>query len=124
MLSEGDHVGGGGVGRSRSISAPAQPGLNIAGGNQRRTSYMPDVTEEVRSPTTGNLQHGIAELPAGPAEGSVNPGTVSSWRPLRRARTNIGKTREEEAEQTRNDEYEADLVDILDLVGKRGLFLK
>jgi hypothetical protein len=83
---------------------------------------MPNLAEEITSPTTGNLQDGIAELPAGSAEGPINPATVLSWRPLRRARTNIGKAPERDEESTRNDEYEADLVDILDLVGKRVLF--
>lgn len=111
-----------GGGRRRSNSAPAQPNLGAGGGSQRRASYMPNLAEEITSSTTGNLRDGIAELPAGPVEGAINPATVSSWRPLRRARTNVGKAPEQDAEQNRNDEYEADLVDILDLVGKRVMF--
>jgi hypothetical protein len=111
-----------GGGRSRSNSAPAQPNPGAGGGSQTRASYMPNLAEEISSSTTGNPQDGIAELPAGPAEGPIIPATVSSWRPLRRARTNIGTAPERDTEQNRNDEYEADLVDILDLVGERVLF--
>jgi hypothetical protein len=126
VVTEGHHVGG----RSRSNSAP-QP-LGAAGGSsQRRASYMPGVAEEITSPTTGSLGEGITQLPAADANGQadveaggqsqVNPASVSSWRPLRRARTNIGKA--EETQQQRDDrqgaEYESELVDILDLVGKR-----
>jgi hypothetical protein len=84
---------------------------------------MPGVAEEITSPTTGSLGEGITQLPAADANGQsqVNPASVSSWRPLRRARTNIGKA--EETQQQRDDrqgaEYESELVDILDLVGKR-----
>jgi hypothetical protein len=97
---------------------------------------MPDVTEETTSPSTGNLAEGIAQLPVAdlnaPADveagnggqSQVNPATVSSWRPLRRARTSVGKT-DAEKQQARDDredaEYESELVDILDLVGKRVL---
>jgi hypothetical protein len=97
------------------------------GGSQRRGSYMPDLAEEITSSTTRNLQDGTAELPAGDhAEGptneqTVNEASVSSWRPLRRARTNIGRA----VEQPRDDsEYESELVDILDLVGTRVLFIR
>ena len=92
---------------------------------------MPGVAEEITSPTTGSLGEGITQLPAADANGQAdveaggqsqaNPASVSSWRPLRRARTNIGKA--EETQQQRDDrqgaEYESELVDILDLVGKR-----
>jgi hypothetical protein len=131
VFTEGHHVGTGE--RSRSNSAP-QP-LGVAGGSQRRASYMPDVAEEITSPTTGNIQEQIeqlapadanvqADLEAGKAgQSQVNPATVSSWRPLRRARTMIGRT--EESQQQRDDregaEYESELVDILDLVGTRVL---
>ena len=128
VLTEGHHVGG----RSRSNSAP-QPPLNVAGGgSQRRASYMPGVAEEFTSPTTGNLAAGIAELPAanananvqdveaGQGGGRLNGLSRSSWRPLRRARTNIGRAEERERQQQQEgEEYESELVDILDLVGKR-----
>jgi hypothetical protein len=92
---------------------------------------MPGLVEETTSPTTGNLARDIAQFPAGDTNGQVdveaggrsrvNPATVSSWRPLRRARTNIGRA--EETQQQLDDrqgaEYESELVDILDLVGKR-----
>lgn len=123
--TEGYHVGG----RSRSNSAPQQ--LGAAGGSQRRSSYMPEVAEETTSPTTGSLQAGIASLPAATdfnaladveagngGQEQVNQASVSSWRPLRRARTNIGRTGESSQLQE-GAEYDAELVDILDLVGKR-----
>lgn len=96
---------------------------------------MPDVAEEITSPTTGNIQEQIAQLHPADAnlqadveagnggQSQVNPATVSSWRPLRRARSMIG--RREETQEQRNEregaEYESELVDILDLVGKRVL---
>jgi hypothetical protein len=133
VFTEGHHVGTGG--RSRSNSAPQPLGLGAAGGSQRRASYMPDVAEEITSPTTGNIQEQIAQLHPVDAnlqadveagnggQSQVNPATVSSWRPLRRARSMIG--RREETQEQRNEregaEYESELVDILDLVGKRVL---
>jgi hypothetical protein len=131
VFIEGHHVGTGG--RSRSNSAPQPLGAGV--GSQRRASYMPDVAEEITSPTTGNIQEQIAQLPPADAnldadveagdgaQSQVNPAAVSSWRPLRRARTMIG--RREETQQQRDDregaEYESELIDILDLVGKRAL---
>ncbi len=96
---------------------------------------MPDVAEEITSPTTGNIQEQIAQLPPADAnlqadveagnggQSHVNPATLSGWRPLRRARTMMGRT--EETQQQRDEregaEYESELVDILDLVGRRVL---
>ena len=131
VFTESHHVGTGG--RSRSNSAP-QP-LGAAGGSQRRSSYMPDVAEEIISPTTGNIQEQTARLPpADPnlqvdveagdgGQSQANPATVSSWRPLRRARTMIGRREEtqEQRDEREGAEYESELVDILDLVGTRVL---
>jgi hypothetical protein len=81
---------------------------------------MPDLAEEITSSTTGNLHNEIADLPAGDRiqgqiiQGTGNDATVSGWRSLRRARTNIGRAAEQEQGET---EYETELVDILDLVG-------
>ena len=128
-VTEGQHVGG----RSRSNSAPQQLGT-AGGGSQRRASYMPEVAEEITSPTTGNLQDGINSLPAADlnamadvetgnqAPGRLNQASVSSWRPLRRARTNIGRAEtQQEKDEREGAEYDAELIDILDLVGKRML---
>ena len=93
---------------------------------------MPEVAEEITSPTTGDLQAGVDSLP--PADlnaledvetgnqtsGRLNQASVSSWRPLRRARTNIGRAETQQQKDDREGaEYDAELVDILDLVGKR-----
>lgn len=98
---------------------------------------MPDVAEEITSPTTGNIQEQIVQLPPADAnlqadveagngaQSQVNPATVSSWRSLRRARTVIGRREEtqEQRDEREGAEYESELVDILDLVGKRVLLL-
>ncbi|PMD32424.1 hypothetical protein L207DRAFT_440534 [Hyaloscypha variabilis F] len=90
---------------------------------------MPEVAEEITSPTTGNLQDGIDSLPTADLNtladveagnqtpGRLNRGSVSSWRPLRRARTNIGRAEtQQEKDEREGAEYDAELVDILDLV--------
>jgi hypothetical protein len=79
---------------------------------------MPNLTEEITSPTMGNLHGGIAELPAAEPEGTSNEAPVSGWRPLRRARTNIGRVADAQR-GGESGEYETELVDILDLVGTR-----
>jgi hypothetical protein len=96
---------------------------------------MPEVAEETTSPATKSVQDGTASVPAAAdfnaqagvetgnvGQGQANQAAVSSWRPLRRARTNIGRTEEtqqQQDERERGEEYDAELVDILDLVGKR-----
>jgi hypothetical protein len=131
VSTEGHHVGG----RSRSNSAPQQLGVGAADGSQRRPSYMPEVAEETTSPATRDVQDGTGSGPAAAdfntlagvetskvGQGQANQASVSSWRPLRRARTNIGRTEEtqqQQDERERGEEYDAELVDILDLVGKR-----
>jgi len=74
---------------------------------------MPGVEEETFSPTTGNVQDAIEPLPAPAVELEGTP--VPRPTRLRRARTNIAQ-RFQSNDQEAN-EYEADLVDLLDTVG-------
>jgi hypothetical protein len=121
IVTDGHHVGV--VGRNRSISAPQQthsgalftPGLNT------HNSYMPDLEEEVISPTSGATSHGALPVPQTiPEDASVQEERpTSSWRPLRRMKTNVSaKTPRELLEEQRRNEYESNLVDFLDIVGK------
>lgn len=120
------------VRRNRSVSEPHRGTAPRLSG---RESYMPNLQEEITSPTTGTPRE---EFPAFPEQVSpvqqTPPPTRESpparessmWRPLRRARTNIGQEKEKEKERERegqddgvgHTEYEEDLVDLLDLVGK------
>lgn len=93
---------------------------------------MPEVAEEATSPATRDVQDGTGSGPAAAdfntlagvetskvGQGQANQASMSSWRPLRRARTNIGRTEEtqqQQDERERGEEYDAELVDILDLV--------
>lgn len=97
---------------------------------------MPELTEETFSPTTGNVQEGSRPLSIGrdfaehggpsiPLQDMEKPD--SRWKTLRRARTNIGtdaNSAQRDGQQNngrRQDEYDSELVDLLDLVGKSSL---
>lgn len=116
VVTDGHHVGV--VGRNRSISAPQQMhsgGPPTTPGLITHSSYMPDLTEEVTSPTSGVANEEI--LPVPPTIQEEAP--ISSWRPLRRAKTNVaGKSPEQLQEEQRQNEYDSNLVDFLDIVGK------
>jgi len=109
---EGRHVG-----RNRSASEPqrwdfaGQPQRTVTPGLAMRQSYMPNVAEETIFSTTGTAQDVI--LPTPEAHSSGGP-----YRPLRRARTNIGERAPTPPPKNENDdEYESNLVDVLDLIG-------
>jgi hypothetical protein len=117
------------IGRHRALSAPLR--LQLPGGDSGvassrqppRRPVMPNVAEETLSPTTGSLRDDIRPIsrdinnegaPEAPAAVDEPEPSRSGWRPLRRARTNIGTDRDGRHE----GEYETELVDLLDLVGK------
>jgi hypothetical protein len=120
------------VRRSRSSSAPLRlhvPGSSTEAGG----SELPDLAEERFSPTdeqprdeTGPIARDYAQGTSKLNEVPVlvhNPPVSSGWRPLRRARTNIGNRGEEsnstvQGRDLNQREYDADLVDLLDLVGE------
>jgi hypothetical protein len=118
------------VGRHRALSAPLRlqlPGSGSGIGSSRqpprRPSVMPDVAEETFSPTIGSPRDDIRPIsrdfgnegaPEAPVDVDEPEPSRSARRPLRRARTNIGTDRR----GRHQGEYETELVDLLDLVGK------
>ncbi|KAL2065891.1 hypothetical protein VTL71DRAFT_3561 [Oculimacula yallundae] len=132
------------VRRKRSISDPQRGtgagGHSTPGPSRLRTqeSYMPEVREENISPTTGNateqfppILEQVERADHVPGHGQEQeiprpetaPESTSRWRTLRRAKTNIasdpekGKEKETQNGGKQNEnEYEEDLVDLLDLV--------
>ena len=77
---------------------------------------MPNVAEETISPTAGTVQDAILPTPEANAEESQSSRRLS--RPLRRARTNIGERGPTPPPKNEDDdEYESNLVDMLDLIG-------
>jgi hypothetical protein len=76
---------------------------------------MPNVAEETISPTTGTAQDAILPTPEANAEESQSSGGPS--RPLRRAGTNISERAPTPPKNEDDDEYESNLVDMLDLIG-------
>ncbi|EKD18584.1 uncharacterized protein L3040_005957 [Drepanopeziza brunnea f. sp. 'multigermtubi'] len=122
---------GEGVRRNRSFSDPHRGALTSSLAAGRCERYMPDVTEEPtakpaagpREKETSRVQFPDESVSARREAGDRRPisqPTASFWRPLRRARTNIeGRTERDRGEQAVGNghaEYEADLVDLLDLV--------
>ncbi len=107
--------------RNRSLSEPQRGTASRLSG---RESYMPNLQEETTSPTTGTprIEFPVAPEQSTPVQQTPPPVKESSmWRPLRRARTNIGQEKEREREgqdDVGHTEYEEDLVDLLDLVGE------
>lgn len=122
-VQEGQHVG-----RNRSSSAPLR--IHIPGPSTLATgTELPDVAEETFSPTDsrpGGINSPVARDYADTGEAtqvppSINEPPVSRWRPLRRARTNIGgekATTSMQRSSVNEREYDAELVDMLDLVGE------
>ena len=104
--------GGGyfGLRRNRANSLPSQPALSTTPGQPaRQASYMPDIEETQVSPA--QEAHGSKAEPAATGD-DEQPETIR--RRLRRARTNI----HEKNTQTDSAEYEDQLVDFLDVVGR------
>lgn len=128
---------GSSVRRNRSVSDPQRGTAVPVPRLSTRESYMPDVAEETLSPTSGiareqfpREQPSREQFPAfeetitpessAPASQQSPPPSSSGWRGLRRTRTSIGATTEKDkGKGTQAEmEYEEDLVDLLDLVGK------
>ncbi|KUJ13701.1 uncharacterized protein LY89DRAFT_708878 [Mollisia scopiformis] len=115
----------GSVRRNRSASEP-QRGQALPPVNTRLNAqqpYMPRMSEEITSPEAAAVRNDILPIPDTVPEDSQPPanrpsvpstGRMSNWRPLRRARTNIASSHP--PPDARQDEYDANLVDLLDLV--------
>ncbi|KAE8448978.1 hypothetical protein EG329_008566 [Mollisiaceae sp. DMI_Dod_QoI] len=112
---------GGSVRRNRSVSEPQHGQLPVINTQQ---PYMPRMSEEVTSPEAAAIRDELLPVPPTVPEGRIpspepptiqNPAPTSGWRPLRRARTNIVGGNHPPPD-TRQDEYDSNLVDLLDLV--------
>jgi hypothetical protein len=118
-IIEGQHVG-----RNRANSAPQQLDHDQIqeAPNNPRLSF---VIEEPNSPTAGIPGRQIDPNLAAPQESDgrqqipsfARTKTTSRRRSLRRARTNLANRREEPSQE--DEEYDQNLVDLLDLVGMR-----
>lgn len=130
-VQEGQRIG-------RNGSSPAPLRMHIPGPSVLAAgSDLPDVAEETFSPADGRPRDAnspvardyadtgeLTQVPPAPVSPTINEPSVSRWRPLRRARTNIGRdkaTTSVQAGSTNEREYDADLVDMLDLVGEQTL---
>jgi len=91
--------------------------------------HMPGLTEEIMSPISGRIND-VGEIPVMPVltaeSGNGKEKRSEGWRPLRRAKTNIGAEGKVKGEkegkrislaENEDNEYENELVDILDIVG-------
>lgn len=116
--------GGGSVRRNRSISEPQRGQVPTTPRLNTQQPYMPRMSEEVSSPDAQAIRDEVLPIPPTVPEESTPPARPSSsgkdsrqsrWRPLRRARSNIASN--EPPPNSRQDEYDANLVDLLDLVG-------